>query len=267
MPIGQKLKALRNKRNITVREVEQASHRIADAKADKRFCISNGWLAQLENGQSEPSIYKLFSLSAIYRVEFLELAGLYGVNLNEISKYERVANPHSTQILPLEDASCVSKSDSVNASLVPPKAITNLIPNTKSFSSLSSGREPTETSLIYGYIGLNDFTMFPLIRPGAIVRIDTAQTRVQPTSWRNEYERPIFFIELRDAFACGWCELQGNHLLIIPHHLSPGAIRRLAYPKEAEIVGRITGFDTGCVEQQPNYAQHPKGQRFNRAAR
>jgi len=63
MPAGQKLKVLRNVRNITVREVEQASRRIAEAKGDKRFQISNGWLAQLEKGVSEPSICKLFSLS------------------------------------------------------------------------------------------------------------------------------------------------------------------------------------------------------------
>jgi len=50
MPAGQKLKALRNSRNITVREVERASSRIAEAKRDKRFRISNGWLAQLEKG-------------------------------------------------------------------------------------------------------------------------------------------------------------------------------------------------------------------------
>ncbi|HET9479607.1 MAG TPA: hypothetical protein VFO72_09695, partial [Pyrinomonadaceae bacterium] len=62
MAAGQQLKLLRNRRNITVREVEQASRRIADAKKDKRFQISNGWLAQLENGVSEPSICKLFSL-------------------------------------------------------------------------------------------------------------------------------------------------------------------------------------------------------------
>ena len=69
MPAGQKLKSLRNKRNITVRDVEHASRRIAEAKGDKRFCISNGWLAQLENGVSEPSICKLFSLSVIYQAK------------------------------------------------------------------------------------------------------------------------------------------------------------------------------------------------------
>src|ERR1051326_6950687 len=96
---GQELKTLRNRRNITVREVEQASRRIADAKGDKRFCISNGWLAQLENGVSEPSICKLFSLSVIYRVSFLDLLRLYNVDVDDKEKYERVADPYLTQLV------------------------------------------------------------------------------------------------------------------------------------------------------------------------
>src|ERR1044072_9724950 len=83
---GQELKTLRNRRNITVREVEHASRRIADAKGDRRFCISNGWLAQLENGASEPSICKLFSLSVIYRADFLDLVRLYNVDVDDKEK-------------------------------------------------------------------------------------------------------------------------------------------------------------------------------------
>ena len=87
MAAGNKLKTLRNRCNITVRDVEQASRRIADAKGDKRFRISNGWLAQLENGISEPSICKLFSLCATYRATFNDLARLYNVDIEEIDKY------------------------------------------------------------------------------------------------------------------------------------------------------------------------------------
>ena len=82
MAAGQQLKLLRNRRHITVREVEQASRRIADAKRDKRYQISNGWLAQLENGVSEPSICKLFSLSVIYQVNLLDLLRLYDIDVD-----------------------------------------------------------------------------------------------------------------------------------------------------------------------------------------
>jgi transcriptional regulator with XRE-family HTH domain len=195
VPAGRKLKSLRNERNITVREVEQASRRIADVKGDKRFCISNGWLAQIENGVSEPSICKLFSLSIIYHASFLDLVRLYDVDVDEKEKYE-----------------------------------------------------DRTAGIIYAHLGSSDFTMYPIIRPGAFLKIDTSQNQLATAAWRNEYERPIFFIELREAYACGWCELQGNQLLIIPHPSSPAGVRRFTYPREAEIVGRVIGYSTCCFD-------------------
>lgn len=58
--------------------------------------------------------------------------------------------------------------------------------------------------------------------------------------WRTEFDRPIYFVELRDGYACSWCELQDGHLLLLPHPLSPRGVRRLAHGTEAEIVGQVT---------------------------
>lgn len=233
MPAGQKLKTLRLKRNITVREVEQQSRRIAGDKGDKRFRISNGWLAQLENGVSEPNIQKFFSLSVIYRVNFLDLLRLYNVDVNEKQQYEAVADPYLTQLTGHKSK------------------IGELFTSAETFLIADSKVTNTATPhIVYGRLGLTDFTMYPMIRPGALLRIDTSQNKLISGIWHNEYERPIFFIELRDACACGWCELQGNQLLIIPHHSSPKSVRRFTYPREAEIVGRVVGYDTHCVDSE-----------------
>ena len=211
MPAGQELKTLRNRRNITVREVEQASRRIAEVKGDKRFCISNGWLAQLENGVSEPSICKLFSLSVIYRANFLDLIRLYNVDIDDNEKYKPVANGRLAQ-----------------------RASHN-----------GNGHLGSRTShIIYGHLGLSDYTMYPMIQPNALLKIDTSQNQLDSIVWRNEYERPIYFIELRGGYACGWCELHGNQLLIIPHPSSPAGVRQFTYLKEAEILGRVIGYST-----------------------
>jgi len=94
--------------------------------------------------------------------------------------------------------------------------------------------------------------MYPLIRPGALVEIDTSQNSVRNAApWHNEFDRPIFFIELHDGYACGWCELQGNQLLILPHPSSPSSVRRFIYPREAEIFGRVVGYTTRCVDPEP----------------
>jgi len=240
---GQELKTLRNRRNITVREVEQASRRIADVKGDKRFCISNGWLAQLENGVSEPSICKLFSLSVIYRANFLDLVRLYNVDVDDKEKYEPVADPYITQLIThktnTEDELLREISNSDETRLIAP----------------TNGQDPGHH--IHAHLGLADFTMYPMIRPGALLKIDPAQNKLV-NAWRNEYERPIYFIELRDAYACGWCELQGNQLLIIPHPSSPASVRRFTYPREAEVVGRVIGYNTDCVDSESEAAKIPK---------
>ena len=93
---------------------------------------------------------------------------------------------------------------------------------------------------VYGYIGLQDMTLYPLLRPGSFVKIDPRVRRIQPMRWRTEFDRPIYFVELRDGYACCWCELQDGHLLLLPHPLSPRAVRRFAHGTDAEIVGQVT---------------------------
>lgn len=243
MPAGQQLKSLRNKRNITVRDVEQASRRIAGVKGDKRFCISNGWLAQLENGVSEPSICKLFSLSVIYHASFLDLLRLYNVDVDDREKYEPIADPYLTQLIS-DNGTGYGRSLSL-LSNISTSLISEL--DTVSERQLVSGDERA-SGIIYGHLGSSDFTMYPMIRPNALLKIDTSQNKLTAIEWHNEYERPIFFIELRDAYACGWCELQGNQLLIIPHHSSLASVRRFTYRREAEIVGRVISYSTDCVD-------------------
>jgi hypothetical protein len=69
---------------------------------------------------------------------------------------------------------------------------------------------------LYGYIGTEDFTLFPLIRPGSFVQIDGSQNRIGHAGWSNEHDRPIYFVELRDGYACSWCELKDRQLLQVP---------------------------------------------------
>lgn len=252
MAAGQQLKLLRNKRNITVREVEQASRRIADAKTDRRFQISNGWLAQLENGVSEPSIFKLFTLAATYRVKLWELLRVYGVDVNEQEKYEAIANPHLTQLLSQKSVSDAAPGCATSS------AATVLVPDLSPEQSPPSNgaRSNGHAKVTYGYLGSTDLTMYPLIRPGSLLQIDTHENRLQTACWHNEFERPIYFVELREGYACGWCELQGNQLLIIPHHSSPASVRRFTFPREAEIVGRVVSYHTRCVDhEQANSAR------------
>lgn len=246
MKPGEALKRLRIDRNITVRDVECASHRIAIAKDNRRFQISNGWLVQLENGTSEPSASKLFSLSVIYNVQLVTMLRLYDIDVNETDNIRVVAQPDINHLIGeghqhlRDDCQLVSPAASESG---PCK------PNHENGTAASPG-------LLRGYIGISDLTMYPLIRPGAFVLIDGKQKKVEPKVWRNEYERPIYFVELRSGYACGWCELDRRNLIIIPHPLSPVPVRQFSVPTEAEIVGRVTRFVTDCVDSNARGAVH-----------
>ena len=104
---------------------------------------------------------------------------------------------------------------------------------------------------LYGYIGLHDMTLYPLLRPGSFVQIDPRVRKIQPLRWRTEFDRPIYFVELRDGYACSWCELHEGHLLLLPHPLSACAVRRVLYGTDAEIVGQVSAVAMRLTDPPP----------------
>jgi transcriptional regulator with XRE-family HTH domain len=243
---GEHLRELRNRLGVTTREVEEFSRAIADDCQNEEFYISNAWLTQLENKSSVPSIFKLYSLSVIYRIKFNDLLALFGVDLNASSRHRFDLPLQNTHLAIFE------KPD-------PERPVTFPVRFDKSFTldktSLISrmveiwGEVPI--ALIerldvrhcqYGFIGKEDYAMYPLIRPGSFVQIDSQVTRTQGHEWRTEFDRPIYFVELRDSYACSWCEVKGSQITLIPHPLSGCMVRQFAYPDDAEIVGQVTGL-------------------------
>lgn len=60
-------------------------------------------------------------------------------------------------------------------------------------------------------MGIEDYTLFPQIRLGSFVQIDVNQTRVDRAGWHNEYDRPIYFVELRESCALFLVRAAGRH--------------------------------------------------------
>jgi hypothetical protein len=101
--------------------------------------------------------------------------------------------------------------------------------------------EPGAQSLTYGYIGTDDTTMYPLLRPGSLLQIDSTIDTVSSGPWRSEYERPIYFFATRTEYICSWCTLVGDNLVLQPHPLSSLPVRVLRYPQEVDLVGEVIG--------------------------
>jgi transcriptional regulator with XRE-family HTH domain len=251
---AERLKELRARLGITTREVAEQSQRIADAKGNPEFYISNAWLTKIENTDSVPSIHKLVTLSVIYRVKFSELLLLFGVDLEDISKQQLEILSQRTHVIALEPSD-------PGATLTFPVQFdpgTN-VNGTNLLSRMVQQWGELPFAVIehlnlrhshYGFIGLQDFTLYPMLKPGSFVQIDPRARKVQLYRWRTEFERPIYFLELRDSYACGWCEVAGNELTLLPHPLSPSPIRRFSFPGEAEIVGQVTGVAMRLVDPQ-----------------
>jgi hypothetical protein len=81
--------------------------------------------------------------------------------------------------------------------------------------------------------------MAPLIPPNSFVQIDAEQTRVKKSLARkspghSQFRRPIYFVDIRDGYACGWCQIEDGQLTLVPHPDSPEKIRTFRHPAEAE---------------------------------
>src|SRR5580692_5689492 len=99
---GDQLKELRNRLGVTTREVEEFSRAIAEDQHNEEFYVSNAWLTQLENKSSIPSIYKLYSLSVIYRTKFNDLLVIFGIDLNSSTRHQLALPLQNTHLTSLE---------------------------------------------------------------------------------------------------------------------------------------------------------------------
>ncbi len=248
---GIRLKQLRDRLGLTLREVETLSRRLAHEKQNQDFFISRGWLNNVENGSYTPGVFKLYSLGAIYRTHWSNIFALFGLHLSDFGRDQAMFAPPKTQLatdFPAADDTIV----------VPLRSSETLrLDRTNLLSKLVEiwGEIPVRLiqhldlrNGVYGLVGISDFTMYPIIRPGSIVQIDQNQRKVTSVKWQNEHERPIFFIELRGEYICSWCEMREGYLSAIPHPNSKCEVRRFSHPREAEIVGRVVGLTMRLAE-------------------
>src|ERR1700726_2211329 len=167
---SEQLKHIRCRLGITTREVADFSQKIAEAEGNPEFHISNAWLTQIENSDSVPSIFKLYSLSSIYRIKFSDILLLYGVDLQNLTKHQLSAplpNTHLTTLEVYDSEKTVSFPVRFDRSFD--------VDNTNLLSRMVEVWGEVPIALIqhldirpslYGYIGLQDNTLAPLLRPG-----------------------------------------------------------------------------------------------------
>ena len=93
----------------------------------------------------------------------------------------------------------------------------------------------------YAFIGTDDWFMYPLLQPGSFLLVDETRRKIVNSGWTSEFDRPIYFLEHRQGYACGWCNLDGRQLILQPHSSSGCNPEIYSYPDEIELVGQVTG--------------------------
>jgi transcriptional regulator with XRE-family HTH domain len=248
---GDCLRRLRNRLGLTTRKVAEFSREVAAKQGSNEYAISHARLVQIEKQASIPSIYKLFTLSSIYGVPLDELIATY-LNADDAARLHVSMQFPQTHLTPLPHGGKKAIPFPVHFNSTSPVAGNNLVAHI--VQVWGEVPAPLLESLNlpgfrYGFIGLTDYTMYPLIRPGSIVQIDHSQKIIRSARYRTEFDRPIYFLESRSGYLCSWCEISRGHLTSIPHPLSPSGTQVFAYPSEVEIVGRVTGVAVRLVRE------------------
>ncbi len=82
---GQRLKRVRERLDLRYRDVEEASVRIAERHNSGEFILGLSRLADIENKGTVPTLYRLYSLCAIYRLDPFEVMGWYGIDISMLA--------------------------------------------------------------------------------------------------------------------------------------------------------------------------------------
>jgi transcriptional regulator with XRE-family HTH domain len=252
--VGAQLRELRLRVGLTTREVETRSHRMADERHNQEFYLSHAWLTDIENDKFLPGMFKLFTLSVVYHRRFTDLVSMVGIPLSEIGRLQRSIELPKTHLLESQtDIESEPVSLPVEFKTEFQLEKTNLLARVVEKWDLIPVGFLQHLDLhksVYGYIGLEDYTLYPLIRPGSLVQIDASRRKLSTEKWKTEYDRPIYFVELRNGYVCSWCQVDRGQLIVIPHPQSHQDVRRFDYPTQAEIVGRVTGVAMRIVGER-----------------
>lgn len=241
---GQRLRKARERLNLKFRDVEQASQEIAERYGNPEFGILISRLSDIETQGTLPSLYRLYSLCCIYRLDVNEVLGWYGVPLDRMAADAGRIHIEKTHGIGFEagDGAEVTVPISLDPGIDLRRTffLSEVIQRWGKLPlALLAGRDAKRFR--YGFVGTEDWAMYPAIPPGSLLVVDDAKRKIQNNGWVALSERPIYFLEHRDGFYCRWCSINENTISLIPDPASDAPILNFNFPGEIEIVGQVVG--------------------------
>src|SRR5689334_6798377 len=99
---GQRLRRARERLGLKFRDVEQASQRIAERHSNPEFVVLISRLSDIETHGTLPSIYRLYSLCCIYRLDLVEVLTWFGIPANAMAADAGLVDIEKTHAIDLD---------------------------------------------------------------------------------------------------------------------------------------------------------------------
>jgi transcriptional regulator with XRE-family HTH domain len=245
METGFRLRQIRERLGLTYRDVERSSMELAARRGRPDFILHISRLADIENHGVVPTIHKIYTLAAVYHLNPIQLLAWYDVPLNELFSDGTLSRPPNTHLA----ASPISMRTPIRFDpAFDPRRTELLSRMVQQWGRLEGALDNEDSQYRYGYVGLTDRRMAPILRPGSVVLVDATTRAVEEEEWATEYDRPLYFVDVRDGYRCGWFHQDRVRLTMQPHPLSHCAPEFWPLPQGAEVIGRVVGVVTRLNE-------------------
>jgi transcriptional regulator with XRE-family HTH domain len=250
---GQRLRRARERLGLKFREVEVASQSIADRHNNEEYAIGLSRLSEIENRGVVPSVYRMYSLSTIYRLDVREVFSWYGVHLDQQGTDALLFELPGSHPLDLNLANY--RDIQAPLGLDPGVDLSQTTYLSRAISrwgalplTLLKGLDLKKKR--YALVGSEDWSMYPILRPGSLLLLNETGKISQNASWGDEWERPIYFLQERDGYLCGWVHLSGDRLVVLSHPARNTPPRVFLYPNDIDVIGQVVGVAMNLETQQ-----------------
>src|SRR5260370_5543224 len=163
---GLRLRQVRERLGLTYRDVQGASYELAARRGRPDFILHISRLADIENRGVVPGLHKVYTLAAVYGLNPLELSRWYDVPIEEcfndgtsfpVPQTHLMAAPTSLRIPMKFDPAFDPRRTEI---------LSRIVEKWGHFEGvLTNGH----SQHIYGYIGMSERRMMPLVRPWGIL--------------------------------------------------------------------------------------------------
>jgi transcriptional regulator with XRE-family HTH domain len=240
---GQRLRRARERLGLRFRDVELASQQIAERHGNPEFVVLISRLSDIESHGTLPSIYRLYSLCCIYRLDLTEVLSWFGIPVDSMAAdaaFAHIEKTHPVAFNPDAGEAMLPISLDPGIDLRKTFFVSEVVQRWGKLPlALVGGVDVRRFK--YAFVGTDDWSMNPAIPAGALLVIDDTLRKIQIGGWRNQAERPIYFVGARDGYYCRWCSLKDGAVSLIadPSSDSPVLTFRL---DEVDIIGQVVGM-------------------------